>query len=103
MEGLLVRGTEVLNLTLLLSVRKCLDFLETLGADDWAFGLACYHITTGDIEDAPAPNGLIKFDVFEKDGAVYVKGDEASIKASGRTPVTTCSIESDEHVVIVGR
>ncbi|KAL1958831.1 hypothetical protein VTO42DRAFT_3668 [Malbranchea cinnamomea] len=63
---------------------------------------ACFKIETGDVEDAPAPNGLIKFDVFEKDGSLFIKGDEASIKASGRPPVGSCSVEGNDHVVIVG-
>ena len=63
---------------------------------------ACFNVESGDIEDSPAPNALVKFEVFEKDGAVYVKGDETSIKSSGRVPVQSCSVEDDEHVVIVG-
>lgn len=59
-------------------------------------------MSTGDVEDAPAPNALIKFDVLEKDGSLFIKGDEASIKASGRTPISSCSVEGDEHVLVVG-
>ncbi|KKZ67728.1 hypothetical protein EMCG_06595 [[Emmonsia] crescens] len=64
---------------------------------------ACFNITTGDVEDAPALNGLHKYEVFEKDGGVYVKADEATFKENGRLPVTSCSIaQQDQKVVIIG-
>ncbi|KAJ5605137.1 hypothetical protein N7510_010291 [Penicillium lagena] len=64
---------------------------------------ACFNIGTGDVEDAPAPNALNKFDVFEKNGAVYIRGTEADIKAGQRNPVVKCSVsQPEERVVIVG-
>lgn len=55
------------------------------------------------MEDAPAPNALNKFDVFEKNGAVYIRGTEADIKAGQRNPVIKCSVsQPEERVVIVG-
>lgn len=65
--------------------------------------IACFNIRSGDVEDAPAPNALNKFDVFEKDGAVYIRATEADIKAGQRNPVLKCSVSKpEERVVIVG-
>ncbi|KAJ9200472.1 hypothetical protein DTO164E3_4047 [Paecilomyces variotii] len=63
---------------------------------------ACFSIGSGDVEDAPAPNALAKFDVYEKDGAVYIKGDETSIKFGQRDPVLKCQAVGDKRVVIIG-
>ena len=54
------------------------------------------------MEDAPAPNALNKFDVFEKDGEVFVKGQRGTIASSVRKPVTSCSVSGDSKVVIIG-
>ncbi|KAJ8106855.1 hypothetical protein OPT61_g9266 [Boeremia exigua] len=43
---------------------------------------ACFNVTTGDVEDAPALDPISKYEVFERDGAVYVKTDEETLKAS---------------------
>ena len=64
--------------------------------------IACFNLGTGDVEDAPALDALAKFDLVEKDGAVYIKGDEQTIKASRRSPNTKCSVQSKEKVVVVG-
>lgn len=64
--------------------------------------VACFNVVSGDVEDAPAPNALNKFDVFEKDGEVFVRGDENQIASGGRQPITSCSIDGDSKVVIVG-
>ncbi|KPI37516.1 Apoptosis-inducing factor 1 [Cyphellophora attinorum] len=63
---------------------------------------ACFNVATGDVEDAPAPHALNKFDVFEKDGSVYIKGKEADIKGGKRTVNIKTTPQSDEKVVIVG-
>lgn len=63
---------------------------------------ACFNVGTGDVEDAPAPNALHKFDVYEKDGAVYILGDELAIKSGQRDPVFKCDSTGAEKVVIVG-
>ncbi|OJJ48105.1 hypothetical protein ASPZODRAFT_62049 [Penicilliopsis zonata CBS 506.65] len=63
---------------------------------------ACFNIYTGDVEDAPAPNALNKFEVYEKNGAVYIKGDESAIKSGQRDPVFKCSASAPDRVVIVG-
>lgn len=57
---------------------------------------------TGDVEDAPAPDHLHKFDVFEKNGAVYIKGAEADIKSGRRKPTFKVKSSGSEKVVIVG-
>jgi hypothetical protein len=59
-------------------------------------------VATGDVEDAPAPNALRKFDVFEEEGAVYIKGDEGDIKSHGRITVNSCTVTEPEMVVIIG-
>ena len=63
---------------------------------------ACFNVATGDVEDAPALDPLAKFDIIEKNGAVYIKGEEATIKASRRQPKTKCSVSGQEKVVVVG-
>ncbi|KAF4213189.1 hypothetical protein CNMCM8980_010479 [Aspergillus fumigatiaffinis] len=63
---------------------------------------ACFNIGSGDVEDAPAPNALNKFELVEKNGAVYIKGEEAAIKSGQRDPVFKCSPSTAEKVVIVG-
>lgn len=64
--------------------------------------VACFNIGSGDVEDAPAPNALNKFDVYEKNGAVYIKGDEDAIRAGQRNPVRKGSASQPERVVVVG-
>ncbi|KAL8850513.1 MAG: hypothetical protein Q9221_004561 [Calogaya cf. arnoldii] len=63
---------------------------------------ACFNVGTGDVEDAPALDPIAKFDVYEKKGAVYIKGEEATIKASRRNPNVKCSAQGQEKVVVVG-
>lgn len=65
-------------------------------------GLACFTVATGEIEDAPAPNRLETFDVYEKEGAVYIKGEESAIKAGQRDPNVKCAVTSQDKVVVVG-
>ena len=54
------------------------------------------------MEDAPALDPLAKFDIVEKSGGVYVKGNEQTIKASRRQPNTKCSVQGQEKVVVIG-
>ncbi|KAL8688750.1 MAG: hypothetical protein Q9218_005414 [Villophora microphyllina] len=63
---------------------------------------ACFNVGTGDVEDAPALDPLAKFEVYEKSGAVYIKGEEATIKASRRQPNVRCKAQGKEKVVVVG-
>lgn len=64
--------------------------------------LACFNVASGDVEDAPALDPLAKFEILEKEGGVFIKGDEATIKAKRRSPSLKCSASGGEHVVIVG-
>ena len=63
---------------------------------------ACFNVATGDVEDAPALDPISKFEVFERDGAVYVKTDEETLKAGRRTLNLKCSSVSDEKVLVIG-
>lgn len=63
---------------------------------------ACFKVSTGDVEDAPALDPLAKFEIIEKDGAVYIKGDEETIKSSKRTLDIKCSASGEEKVLVVG-
>ena len=59
-------------------------------------------MVSGDVEDAPAPNALKKFEVFEKNGAVYINAEESDIKTAQRDPAVKCSASQSEKLVIVG-
>jgi NADPH-dependent 2,4-dienoyl-CoA reductase/sulfur reductase-like enzyme/nitrite reductase/ring-hydroxylating ferredoxin subunit len=65
---------------------------------------ACFNIRTGDVEDAPALNALHTFDVYEKDGGVYIQGEHDAIKAGQRNPNVACTstVISPEKVVVIG-
>ncbi|KAF1966622.1 hypothetical protein BU23DRAFT_486098 [Bimuria novae-zelandiae CBS 107.79] len=63
---------------------------------------ACFKVSTGDVEDAPALDPLAKYEVFEKDGAVYVKADEDTIKANRRFLNLKCLASNDEKVLVIG-
>ncbi|KAI4208282.1 MAG: hypothetical protein LQ346_000162 [Caloplaca aetnensis] len=63
---------------------------------------ACFNVATGDVEDAPALDPLAKFEVYEKNGAVYIRGEEATIKASRRKPDVKCKAQGEEKVVVIG-
>lgn len=64
--------------------------------------IACFNLKTGDIEDAPALDPLAKYEILEKDGAVYIKGDEAVLKANRTKLNLKCSAQGVEKVVVVG-
>jgi nitrite reductase/ring-hydroxylating ferredoxin subunit len=63
---------------------------------------ACFQVATGDVEDAPAPDGLATFEIREQAGGVYVKGEEALVKSGRRSIQISCQAVGDERVVIVG-
>ncbi|KAI0207044.1 hypothetical protein F4808DRAFT_454952 [Astrocystis sublimbata] len=68
---------------------------------------ACFNAKTGDVEDAPALDALTTFEVVERDGALYIKGEEAAIKSGRRQPNIRCrggvnTSESDRVVVVGG-
>lgn len=54
------------------------------------------------MEDSPALDPLAKFDVVEKNGGVYIKGDESTIKGSMRPNNFKCSPKGKEKVLIIG-
>jgi hypothetical protein len=54
------------------------------------------------VEDAPAPDALNKFEVMEKNGGVYVKGEESAIKGGRRIPNVMCKSQGEDKVVVVG-
>ncbi|KAI1476750.1 hypothetical protein F4774DRAFT_412547 [Daldinia eschscholtzii] len=65
----------------------------------------CFNGQTGDIENAPALDALPVFKVVEKDGAVYIEGEEATIKAGKRKPNFKCGTTGGalaDRVVVVG-
>lgn len=64
--------------------------------------LACFNVGNGDVEDAPAPFALNKFDVVEKDGGVYVAGKEGDIKGGKKTINIKTTPSSQDKVVIIG-
>lgn len=66
---------------------------------------ACFNAKTGDVEDAPALDHLPVFQVAERNGAVYLTGEEAAVKGSRRKPNIKCAAASGaqkEKVVVVG-
>ncbi|KAF2868729.1 rubredoxin-NAD(+) reductase [Massariosphaeria phaeospora] len=63
---------------------------------------ACFKVSTGDVEDAPALDSISKYQVFERDGAVFVKAEEATIKANKRPLNVKCSSVSQEKVLVIG-
>ena len=63
---------------------------------------ACFSVATGDVEDAPALDPIAKFEVVEKEGGVFITGDEGSIKGGRRGLSIKCSPRGQEKVVIVG-
>lgn len=63
---------------------------------------ACFNVATGDVEEAPALDPISKYEVFERDGAVYVKSDEQTLKANRRSLNLKCSSVSDEKVLVIG-
>lgn len=63
---------------------------------------ACFKIESGDVEDAPALDPIAKFEILEKDGAVYIKGEESTIKANRQTLNIKCSAQGNEKVLVIG-
>lgn len=66
-------------------------------------GIACFKASNGDIENAPAIDALPSFQLSEKNGGVYITGEQQSIKGSRRKPnIKITGTASSEKVVIVG-
>uniref|UniRef100_A0A8H7NCQ4 Rieske domain-containing protein n=1 Tax=Bionectria ochroleuca TaxID=29856 RepID=A0A8H7NCQ4_BIOOC len=58
---------------------------------------ACFNAKTGDVEDAPALDALPVFDVAERDGAVYITGEESAIKSSAGAPTSNAVPPREVH------
>jgi len=54
------------------------------------------------VEDAPALDPISKYEVFEKDGAVYIKTDEDTLKANRRVLNIKCSSVGEDKVLVIG-
>ncbi|KAL9115927.1 MAG: hypothetical protein Q9227_000295 [Pyrenula ochraceoflavens] len=63
---------------------------------------ACFNVATGDVEDAPAPDHLNKFQVSEKSGGVFITADQSAVKNGRRAPNVKCSAQAADGVVIIG-
>ncbi|KAK4176539.1 hypothetical protein QBC36DRAFT_328974 [Triangularia setosa] len=63
---------------------------------------ACFNGKTGDVEDAPALDALPIFKATERDGAVYITGEAATIKAGHRKPKFKCKATGGDKIVVVG-
>ncbi|KAF2470821.1 uncharacterized protein BDR25DRAFT_355311 [Lindgomyces ingoldianus] len=63
---------------------------------------ACFSVSTGDVEDAPALDPLSKYEVVEKDGAVYVKTVQDTLNANRRFLNLKCSSVSKGKVLVIG-
>jgi len=63
---------------------------------------ACFNVSTGDVEDPPALDPIAKYEVVEKDGAVYVKTTQEALKANRRFLNIKCSSVSEDKVLVIG-
>ncbi|KAH7138691.1 rubredoxin-NAD(+) reductase [Dendryphion nanum] len=63
---------------------------------------ACFNVSTGDVEDAPALDPLSKYEIVERDGAVYIKSEESAIKANRRFLNLKCGAANAEKVLVIG-
>ena len=63
---------------------------------------ACFNVGTGDVEDAPALDPIATFEVSQRDGSVFITGEERTIKANRRDLNISCSPQGQEKLVVVG-
>ncbi|KAI9656557.1 MAG: hypothetical protein M1821_004764 [Bathelium mastoideum] len=63
---------------------------------------ACFNVATGDVEDAPALDPLAKFEIIQKNGGVYIKGDKEGITSSRRHLNLKCQAQGQEKVLVIG-
>jgi hypothetical protein len=65
-------------------------------------GIACFNVRTGDVEDAPALNALHTFKIYERDGGVYIQGEETALREGQRNPNVKCTVTAPEKVLVIG-
>jgi nitrite reductase/ring-hydroxylating ferredoxin subunit len=104
-KGVLTGGEHVLlscpPADLCLSTRTMLTTLDGRITCPWHG--ACFNAKNGDIENAPAIDALPSFELSEKNGSVYITGEQQSIKGSRRKPnIKISGVAGSEKVVIVG-
>lgn len=63
---------------------------------------ACFNVATGDVEDAPALDPLAKFEIIQKNGGVYIKGDKEGITSSRRNLNLKCQAQGQEKILVLG-
>jgi len=63
---------------------------------------ACFKVSTGDVEDAPALDPISKYEVVEKDGAVYIKTTEEALRTNRRPLNIKCSSLTEDKVLVIG-
>ena len=66
---------------------------------------AKFSVTTGDIEEAPAPDPLTVYELVEKDGAVFIKSSADTIKTNRRRNEFSCAAAAsteEKKIVVVG-
>jgi nitrite reductase/ring-hydroxylating ferredoxin subunit len=104
-KGVLTGGEHVLlscpPADLCFSTRTMLTTLDGRITCPWHG--ACFNAKNGDIENAPAIDALPSFELSEKNGSVYITGEQQSIKGSRRKPnIKISGVAGSEKVVIVG-
>ncbi|KAJ3092310.1 hypothetical protein HK102_008621 [Quaeritorhiza haematococci] len=62
---------------------------------------ACFRVQTGDIEDGPSVDGLVKFETFVKGDKVFVKATAEDMKAGRKVPKCTKKNTSNQKTVVV--
>ncbi|KAK3317143.1 cytochrome P450 [Cercophora scortea] len=76
-----------------------------LNAGGTVQAIACFNAKTGDVEDAPALDGLPVFKTTERGGACYITGEAAAIKAGSRKPnkrIVTAGANTEKVIVVGG-
>ena len=96
----MVSASPSLNCT---SFRHISDQLSIDGRITCPWHGACFNAKTGDIENAPAIDALPSFQLSERNGSVYITGEQESIKGSRRKPnIKILGAAGVDKVVIVG-
>ena len=86
--------------------RQSRYLILTIDASPWHG--ACFNVCTGDIEDAPAPAAIHKFEASVKEGTIYVTADPSKTtsanksRAPSKVRLPASATPPSEGVVIVG-